>query len=153
MKFEIINPSDACTMYAPDLEVAAVAVSFLGDGKYPLEGLDDAAGQGVPAFLFGGHDEWFSSKFGMSFQDTAEHVLNHRNEELATTLDSVTLRHTRSSMNDIAGRARSLAQAVRRKVSSNVRVERPGTAKARAAENEEHGGEGLCRGGSDRTKG
>ena len=69
MKFEIINPSDACTMYAPDLEVAAVAVSFLGDGKYPLEGLDDAAGQGVPAFLFGGHDEWFSSKFGMSFQD------------------------------------------------------------------------------------
>ena len=44
MKFEIINPSDACTMYAPDLEVAAVAVSFLGDGKYPLEGLDDAAG-------------------------------------------------------------------------------------------------------------
>ena len=122
MKFEIINPSDACTMYAPDLEVAAVAVSFLGDGKYPLEGLDDAAGQGVPAFLFGGHDEWFSSKFGMSFQDTAEHVLNHRNEELATTLDSVTLRHTRSSMNDIAGRARSLAQAVRRKVSSNAKV-------------------------------
>jgi len=119
MKFEIINPSDACTMYAPDLEVAAVAVSFLGDGKYPLEGLDDAAGQGVPAFLFGGHDEWFSAKFGMSFQDTAEHVLNHRNEELATALDSVMLRGTRSSMNDIAGRARALAQAVRRKVSSN----------------------------------
>ena len=120
MKFEIINPSDACTMHAPDLEVAAVAVSFLGDGKYPLEGLDDAAGQGVPAFLFGGHDEWFSSKFGMSFQDTAEHVLNHRNEELATTLDSVTLRGTtRTSMNDIGGRARALAQAVRRKVSSN----------------------------------
>ena len=120
MKFEIINPSDACTMYAPDLEVAAVAVSFLGDGKYPLEGLDDAAGQGVPAFLFGGHDEWFSSKFGMSFQDTAEHVLNQRNEELAAALDSVALRRTRTSMNDIAGRARALAQAVRRKVSSNA---------------------------------
>ena len=119
MKFEIINPSDACTMYAPDLEVAAVAVSFLGDGKYPLEGLDAAAGQGVPAFLFGGHDEWFSSKFGMSFQATAEHVMNHRNEELASTLDSVTLRGTRSSMNDIAGRARSLAQAVRRKAASS----------------------------------
>ena len=122
MKFEIINPSDACTMYAPDLEVAAVAVSFLGDGKYPLEGLDDAAGQGVPAFLFGGHDEWFSAKFGMSFQDTAEHVLYHRNEELATALDSVMLRGTRSSMNDIAGRARALAQAVRRKVSSNAEL-------------------------------
>ncbi len=130
MKFEIINPSDACTMHAPDLEVAAVAVSFLGDGKYPLEGLDDAAGQGVPAFLFGGHDEWFSSKFGMSFQDTAEHVLNHRNEELATTLDSVTLRGTRTSMNDIGGRARALAQAVRRKVSSNAKVSGAGTASA-----------------------
>ena len=56
----------------------------------------------------------------MSFQDTAEHVLNHRNEELATALDSVMLRGTRSSMNDIAGRARALAQAVRRKVSSNA---------------------------------
>ena len=122
MKFEIINPSDACTLYAPDLEIAAVAVSFLGDGKYQLEGLDDAAGQGVPAFMFGGHDEWFSSKFGMSFQDTAEHVLYHRNEELAETLDSVTLRGARSSMNDIAGRARSLAQAVRRKVSPNARA-------------------------------
>ena len=123
MKFEIINPSDPYTMTAPDLEVAAVAVIFLGNGKYPLEGLDDAAGQGVPAFLFGGHDEWFASKFGMSFQDTAEHVLWHRNEELATTLDSVTLRRTKaSSLNDIGGRARALAQAVRRKVSSNAEV-------------------------------
>ncbi len=40
-----------------------------------------------------------------------------------------------------------------RTVAVNVRVERPGTAMARAAENEEQGGEDLCRGGSDRTKG
>jgi len=113
MKFEIINPSDACTMFAPDLEVAAVAVSLLGDGKYALEGLDDAAGQGVPVFLVGGHDEWFSSKFGMNFQDTAEHVLEHRRDELAMTLDSVALRGTRSSMNDIVGRAKSLARMIR----------------------------------------
>lgn len=119
MKFEIINPSDPCTMCAPDLEVAAVAVSLLGDGKYALKGLDDAAGQDIPVFLCGGHDEWFSSKFGMNFEDTANHVLNHRGGELATTLDSVALRGPRSSMNDIVGRAGSLAVAVRRKMSSN----------------------------------
>lgn len=115
MKFEIINPSDYCTMYAPDLEVAAVAVSFLGHGKYALEGLDDAAGQGVPVFLSGGHDEWFSSKFGTNFYDTVDRVLNQRNEDLANALESVALRYARSSMTDIAGRARSLAQAVRQK--------------------------------------
>jgi len=121
MKFEIINPSDPYTMTAPDLEVASVAVCFLGDGKYMLEGLDDAAGHGVPAFLFGGHDEWFSSKFGMSFSETAEHVMNHRSDDLAAALDSVTLRLARaSSLNDIGGRARALAQAVRRKVQHNA---------------------------------
>jgi len=123
MQFEIINPSDPYTMTAPDLEVAAVAVSLLGDGKYPLKGLGDDAGQDVPPFLFGGHDEWFASKFGMNYEATAEHVLNHRAGELAESLDSVTLgKERRSSLNDIGGRARSLATAVRRHVGPNVTV-------------------------------
>jgi len=123
MKFEIINPSDPYTMDAPDMEVAAVAVSFLGDGKYPLKGIGEDVGQDVPPFLFGGHDEWFVAKFGMNFEDTAGHVMNHRNDELAQAFDSVTLqRDNRSSMNDIGGRAKALAQAVRRKVSSVTKV-------------------------------
>jgi hypothetical protein len=73
--------------------------------------------------LFGGHDEWFVARFGMNFSDTAEHVMNHRHDDLAQALDSVTLqRAERSSMNDIGARAKALAQAVRRKVSSNVEV-------------------------------
>ena len=121
MQFEIINPSDPYTMTAPDLEVAAVAVSLLGDGKYLLKGLGDDAGQDVPTFLFGGHDEWFVSKFGMNYEDTAEHVLNHRAGELAESFDSVTLgREQRSSINDIGGLARSLAAAVRRHVTPNT---------------------------------
>lgn len=59
MKFEIINPSDPYTMEADDLEIAAVSVSFLGDGKYALEGIDDAQGNNVPMFLLGGHDECY----------------------------------------------------------------------------------------------
>ena len=116
MKFEIANPSDPYTMEADDLQVAAVACCLLGNGKYGLTGLDGDAGQDVPVFLFGGHDEWFVSKFGMSYEDTATHALNHRNDALARAFESVTLgREERSSMNDIGGKARDIAQAIRRK--------------------------------------
>lgn len=114
MKFNLINPSDPYTMEAVDLEVAAVAVGFLGAGQYALEGIGEDKGQDVPIFLFGGHDEWFAGKFGMSFQDTAEHVVDHRAEALAAALDSVTLgRDERSSMNNIKGTAQALSNAVR----------------------------------------
>lgn len=119
MKFEIINPSDPYTMEAEDLEVASVACSLLGDGRYGLDALGEDANKGnhVPIFLFGGHDEWFISKFGMNFENTAEHVLNHRYTALADALDSVALaRAERSSLNNIGLRAKSLAKAVRRKV-------------------------------------
>lgn len=114
MKFEIVNPSDPYTMEAPSLELAAVAVCFLGNGKYPLTGLDDARGQDVPPFLFGGHDEWFTEKFGANFEAVCKRAIQEQNEALALTLESVTLTSSRrSSMNDIGGRAKKLAQAVR----------------------------------------
>lgn len=119
MKFEIVNPSDKYTMEAVDLEVAAVAVSLLGDGAYPLTGLGEDEGQDVPPFLFGGHDEWFAQKFGMNFEETGRHVIEHRHSELADALDSVTIEGRRSSLNDIGGRAKNLSIAVRRKFDSH----------------------------------
>lgn len=114
MKFNLINPSDPYTMEAVDLEVAAVAVGFLGAGQYALEGIGEDAGQEVPIFLFGGHDEWFTEKFGKDFDGTCTHILDHRAEELAKALDSVTLgRDERSSMNNIKGTAQALSNAVR----------------------------------------
>ena len=114
MKFNLINPSDPYTMEADDLEVAAVAVCFLGCGKYALEGIGSDAGQGVPIFLFNGHDEWFVSKFGTNFEDTSEHVVEHRADALARAFDSVTLGcEKRSSMNNIKATAQSLSNAVR----------------------------------------
>ncbi len=116
MKFAIVNPSDPYTMEAEDLEIAAVAVSFLGAGKYALQGIGEDADIYVPIFLFGGHDEWFAEKFGMDFDATSTHVLDHRAEALATALDSVTLgRAERSSLNNIKATAQALSNAVRKR--------------------------------------
>lgn len=116
MKFKIINPSDPYEMIADDLKIAAVAISFLGCGKYALKGTGNDNTNDVPLFLLGDHDEWFISKFGMSFHDTADHVLKHEPEKLAAALNSVTLMCAkRSSLNDIGRSAKELADAVLRK--------------------------------------
>lgn len=116
MKFNLVNPSDPYTLETDDLQIAAVACCLLGNGKYGLTGLGNDAGQDVPVFLLGGHDEWFVSKFGMSYEDTATHALNHRNDALARAFESVTLgRDKRSSINNIGEKARDIAQAIRRK--------------------------------------
>lgn len=122
MRFELINPSDPYTFEAADHEIAAVAVCLLGDGKYMADALDDDANKdnNVPAFLFGGHDEWFESRFGANYEATVERVLKTRCDALAQALESLTLGcKERSSMNDIGGRARVLAKAVRSQYASS----------------------------------
>ncbi len=116
MKFNLVNPSDPYTFEADDFEIAAVAVCLLGVGKYPANALGDDANKSnnVPAFLFGGHDEWFRARFGGSFEDVAERCLKGRGVAVAQALESVTLgSRRRSSLNDIGGEARQLAAAIR----------------------------------------
>lgn len=114
MKFEIINPSDAYLMEADDLEVAAVAVCFLGAGQYALKGIEESHGQDVPIFLFNGHDEWFTEKFGKNFEDTSTHIVDNRSAELAAAFDSVKIKNPpRSSTNNIKATAQALSNAVR----------------------------------------
>jgi hypothetical protein len=118
MQFEIINPSDPYTMQAPDLKIAAVVVVLLGQGKYALK-CTDGRSEGVPLFLFGGHDKWFINQFGTNLSDTIDKVIEERAEELALAFDSVTLgRDERSSMNDIGGRAQQYAKNVRAKAAA-----------------------------------
>lgn len=141
MLFEIINPSDAYTIEAPDLEIAACACVVLGQGKYAFKPLDDG-GEEVPLFLFGGHDEWFTEKCGANLDTTLERVLENRRADLANCLDSALIgsaadrrefdmmtagdtpeqrtakrdaRHEqrRSSLNDIGGRAYAIATNLR----------------------------------------
>lgn len=142
MLFNIINPSDPYTMRAVELEVAAVAVCVLGEGKYALEEISgDRSGQ-VPFFLTGGHDAWFTKQFGRTFAESLNYVCTRRHEELVKTLASVhigtpadkaafderaaqcpdpeavvELLHElhdakRTSMNDIGRRAWQMAQAL-----------------------------------------
>ncbi len=125
MEYEIINPSDPYRMTADRLDVAAVAVCFLGDGKYAAKPRGE--GEEVPMFLFASPDSWFIERFAMSYADTANTIIEHRGEELARVFDSVTLeRAERSSLNDIGARAKALAQAVRRKVSELGKAVRHG---------------------------
>lgn len=116
MKYDLINPSDPYTLEADDHEIAAVAVCLLGNGKYPADALGDDANKdnNVPAFLFGGHDEWFEARFGANYEGVAERVLTTRADALARAFESVKLgRKERSSLNNIGGKALELAKAVR----------------------------------------
>lgn len=89
MLFNISNPSDPYTMRAVDLEIAAVAVSLLGHGKYMLEEIGGDRSGVVPFFLFGGHDDWFTKQFGRNFADSLNHVLENRDDDLVKALASV----------------------------------------------------------------
>lgn len=116
MRFNLINPSDPYTFEAPDLITAAVSVCLLGSGKYPADALGDDADKGnnVPAFLFGGHDEWFQARFGGTFEAVTERMLKEQPAALVACLESVKLgRAERSSLNDIGSRAREFASAIR----------------------------------------
>lgn len=89
MLFNIINQSDPYTLRAPDLEIAAVAICLLGEGKYGLEEIGGDRSGRVPMFLIGGHEEWFAKQFGRDFATTVNHVVGKRPEELCKALASV----------------------------------------------------------------
>ncbi|OTG87839.1 hypothetical protein [Acinetobacter sp. ANC 3813] len=87
MLFEIINPSDKCTLVADSLELAAVAVCFLGSGKYALKGLD--CEHEVPMFFFGGHDEWFLEQFNRNFEECSTAAFEEKAVEMIKIFDGV----------------------------------------------------------------
>lgn len=112
MKFDLINPSDAYHFDADDLETAAVMVCVLGNGKYGAKQLGGDAG--VPVFLFGGHDEWFTKNFSRTFEESADHVMANKRQALADCFASVRLSGgRRSSINDIGGAAHNIARKLR----------------------------------------
>jgi hypothetical protein len=108
MRREVSNPSDYATIEYKDMLAACLAVCIVGNGKYGI--VDDEGDQGMPIFLFGGHDEWFTSKFGMDFETAFAQT---DKEKIAAALESMQLRGERSSMNDFCGRAHEMAKALR----------------------------------------
>ncbi|MFA3512355.1 hypothetical protein [Acinetobacter baumannii] len=89
MIFELINPSDKCTFEAPNLKIAAIVTCVLGNGQYSAKGMQHDLD--VPFFLFGGHEEWFVSRFGTNFEETLIQVRNAEKKDLVDSFNSVLL--------------------------------------------------------------
>lgn len=81
-QYEIVNPSDRCTLEAEDEKVAIAAVLLLGEGSFGLTAEDGS--QACPLFLFGDADEWLA-EHGLG--DLDGFIVEHR-REIADCLDS-----------------------------------------------------------------
>ncbi|MFX5990099.1 hypothetical protein ABTF02_12535 [Acinetobacter baumannii] len=89
MIFELINLSDKCTFEASNLKIAAIVTCVLGNGQYSAKGIQQDLD--VPFFLFGGHEEWFVSKFGTNFEETLIQVRDAEKQDLVDSFNSVLL--------------------------------------------------------------
>jgi hypothetical protein len=119
MIFNIVNPSDACTLESDDLAAAGAACTLLGEGRYALRELGGDAE--VPLFLFAKLDRidaWFREHGGENLNG----VLSTKLPAIARALESVKLGTPdrrdveRSSLNDIMGRAHELARQLRKRL-------------------------------------
>lgn len=138
--FEIINPSDPYSLETGEWAVACLAAPVLGHGQYALH---EIGGEGrlMPIFIFGGADEWFKKQFGKTIEQLIDVVPR---PAIADCLDSMLIGSARdrqsfhealtfiddpekkrqyweqwheshrSSLNDIGGRARKMAAALRK---------------------------------------
>lgn len=89
MIFEIVNPSDACTLEAENFEVAAVACLIIGDGMYGLRQVGGDKEMPILAFGPGSADKWFVEHFGRPVEASLDAL--KMAPELVTCLDSVLL--------------------------------------------------------------
>lgn len=109
MRLEISNPSDKATIDCTNMLAARLAVIILAEGAYGI--IDDKDGNGMPIFLFGGHDEWFVKNHGMTFREAAQSIPK---SEIADALESIQLEGKRTSMNNFVERAKRIADNLRK---------------------------------------
>jgi hypothetical protein len=135
--WEIINPSDRCTLQARDFPTAAASCQLLGEGRYGLDPERDDQPR-CPLLIFGGHEDFIAEHFG---GDLSQWIDGHL-DAIVECLDSVLLgdfsrradydaavaaiddpiklaafrrswADKRSSLNDICGRAAQIADGLR----------------------------------------
>ncbi len=134
MEYELINPSDKYTFVADDFETASLMVIHLS----PLYGATAKDGnEKVPVFLFGDPEEWYKEQFGRDVYSG----LKAKKEQVVAALNSIVLggfedrrryeaalaaitdpgkksefiskwQDGRTSLNDIGGYCRSLAETL-----------------------------------------
>lgn len=142
--FEVINPSDAATFYAPSIGIAAVAMLLLDGGRGLYGATDIEADESTPLFAFcsGGDAQQWLDSYGLWPLDDA---IDKNREAIAAALESVALGkpadrrdfddavasitdpearqafierrndRRRSSMNNFEARAHEVASGLRRK--------------------------------------
>ena len=132
MIYDIINPSDDVTIETDDLDVARAVCLFLGEGKYGLN--DEEGNEAMPLLFLGGMDE-FCEATGFDYPST---VRNQRAKFIACLRSAMCCRVSerkairaavgddldalaryndvkRTSLNDIAGYAHSVAKQLEQK--------------------------------------
>jgi hypothetical protein len=146
--YEIVNPSDAYTMEASDLAVAAVACLYLGNGQYGLRAVHPDDAPGVPVFMFGKTadvERWFAETCGCTMAaafarraavaDALDSVLAGSLRDRQTNADALALiddeakrqewrekwlDRRRSSLNNIGGRAMHYAKHLREAIAQGA---------------------------------
>ena len=103
MKYEIINPSDKCFIYADDVRLAKIVCSVLGEGIY---GLKDETGESV-MYVFEPIDEALS----MNIEDIKKFI-NDNVSELSKVFLSLEYQDERTSLNNIKERADHYGKAL-----------------------------------------
>jgi len=139
MIMEIINPSDAYTMKTDDKAAACAAASLLGAGKYGLKDL--ASGEDIlPVLILCQDEDHFNEIFKKYAGMGLNEVMETRREQVAEALESVLIGNRaayedalenitgeadriafaetwhdekRTSLNDIGGRAKDIANNLR----------------------------------------
>lgn len=81
--YKIVTPSDRVIVTSDDELVAAIAVLFLGEGRYGLRRVDDDESV-LPIFLFGGAEEWLKER---GIDDIGTYLREHATQ-IAVVLES-----------------------------------------------------------------
>lgn len=102
-KYEIINPSDKCFIYADDVRLAKIVCALLGEGWY---GLRDENGEGIMHIL-----QSLDEALEMKEEEVITFIDNNK-KEIAKVLRSFEYPMERSSLNDIKWRAEKIAEAI-----------------------------------------
>jgi len=108
MRFEIINPSDKAFCEASDYKTACIAITTFSQGKYGLKQCDGDGDFKMPPIFFSGVG-WFVIQFSESFEKICDEI---DRKEVINVLRSIQLEGERTSLNDIVGIAKVVANEI-----------------------------------------
>ena len=114
-KYEIINPSDKCFIYAEDVRLAKIACIFLGQGWYGL--LDENGEQVLGVF------ETFGSAIGIEEAKVGSFIAENM-KALAEVFRSFEYADEQTSLNNIGERAKNYAVQLEKKMEETPKAER-----------------------------